>query len=161
MLFYCAFFKFLISCFYIEDKTSYFSHSLFSWTRKLQSLSLWLPGSPVMMVITTFRQKPHIHCVYRDWLKNVYCSYIAPPLTLSAWPTRGFLSSAEGKSTPRWSYRMGSGPMLLRAKCWRNLRKVRNVDTNYWQVFSDHSFVLFCQVRWSALIKTVDQEGEA
>lgn len=29
-------------------------------------------------------------------------------LTLSPWLLAGFLNSAEGKSTPRWSYRMGS-----------------------------------------------------
>lgn len=124
----------------LDENLSHLPCSLFNWTRKLHSLFLWLPGSPVMMVMTTFSHTKKDHIRFQLYLKeffegtrhvffflytflqmrNINCTLVNM-LTLSPWLLTGFLSSAEGKSTPRWSYRMGSWPILLKAKCWRNL----------------------------------------
>lgn len=45
-------------------KENHLPCSLFEWIRKLQSFSLWLPGSPVIMVTTTFS---HRKCYKLQW----------------------------------------------------------------------------------------------
>lgn len=50
--------------YYVIWEMLYLSHLWFSWTEKLQSIFLWLPGSPVMMVMTTFSHIKKAHIRY-------------------------------------------------------------------------------------------------